>query len=65
MKIRQGIPPREPTLANLRAEAVVGRRRANWPRLSQEIPVSKFRYLPKFRKGGGQEQWENGRRVNP
>ena len=65
MKIRQGIWPREPTLANERAEAVVERRRANWPRLSQEVPVSQVCYLPKFRKGGGQEQWENGRRVSP
>ncbi len=46
--------PKKPTLANLRAEAVVKRRRANWPRLSQEVPVSQAHYLPKFRKGGGQ-----------
>ena len=56
---------RKPTLANLRAEAVVKLRRSNWPHLSQEVPVSHARYLPKFRKGGGQEQWENGRRVLP
>ena len=48
--------PREPTLANLRAEAVVKRRRANWPHLSQEVPISQARYLPKFRKGGGQRE---------
>ena len=46
--------PREPTLANLRAEDVVKRRRANWPHLSQEVPVSHAHYLPLFRKGGGQ-----------
>ncbi len=57
--------PREPTPANLRADAVVKRRRANWPLLSQEVPVSQARYLPKFRKGGGQEIWEDGMRVDP
>ncbi len=56
MKIRHPISPREPTLANLRAEAVVMRRRANWPRLSQEVPVSQAHYLPLFRKGGGQRE---------
>ncbi len=45
--------PKESTSAE-RAEAVVKRRRANWPRLSQEVPVSQAHYLPKFRKGGGQ-----------
>ncbi len=48
--------PKEPTLANLRAEAVVKARRANWPLLSQEVPVSQAHYLPKFRKGGGQRE---------
>ncbi len=52
--------PKEPTLANLRAAAVVKRRRANWPHLLQEVPASHAHYLPKFRKGGGQEEWADG-----
>ncbi len=56
MTDRQPMTPREPTLANLRAEAVVKARRANWPLLSQEVPVSQAHYLPKFRKGGGQRE---------
>ncbi len=47
--------PKESTSAE-RAEAVVKRRRANWPHLSQEVPVSLAHYLPKFRKGGGQRE---------
>ncbi len=56
--------PKESTSAE-RAEDVVKRRRANWPHLSQEVPVSQAHYLPKFRKGGGQEEWADGRRVLP
>ncbi len=47
---------RGPTEANLRAEAVVKLRRANWPHLSQEAPVSHAHYLPLLRKGGGQRE---------
>ena len=55
--------PKKTTLAGLRAAAVIVRRRANWPPLSQDVPVSQAHYLPKFRKGGGQERWEDGRKV--
>ncbi len=54
-----GTPPdawRGLTDANLRAEDVVKLRRSNWPHLSQEVPVSQARFLPKFRKGGGQRE---------
>ncbi len=47
--------PKESTSAE-RAEDVVKRRRANWPRLSQDVPVSQAHYLPLFRKGGGQRE---------
>ncbi len=48
--------PRGPSAANLRAEAVVKRRRVNWPHLPQEVPVSQAHYLPLLRRGGGQRE---------
>ncbi len=56
MSSRELNKPKEPTLAGLRAEAVVKRRRANWPHLSQEVPVSQAHFLPLFRRGGGQRE---------
>ncbi len=65
MSSREMKKPKKPTLAGVRAEAVVKQRRANWPHLSQEVPVSQAHFLPLFRKGGGQEEWADGRRVLP
>ena len=55
----------KPTPANLRADAVVMRRRRNWPNLLQQVPESQASFLPKFRKGGGQQEWRDGKRVMP
>ena len=40
----------EPTLANLRAQAVVDRRKANWPDAKHTGRMAG--YLPELRKGG-------------
>ncbi len=45
---------KDKTPAALRAEAVILRRRANWPHLSQTVPTTKARWLPRLRRGGGQ-----------
>ncbi len=50
------LPAAQRTDANNRADDVVKLRRTNWPHLSQEVPVSQARYLPTFRKGGGQRE---------
>ena len=48
----------EPTSANLRAEAVVDRRRANWPNARNTGRMAG--YLPVLKKGGMQRmnEWE-------
>ncbi len=46
----------EQTRAMKAADDVVKARRENWPHLSQEVPRSQARYLPRFCKGGGQRE---------